>query len=129
METSEGLSEFKVQTLSIVICNTHGLYSTQYYILPVTRPPLSKKLFPVRWVTPKKASREVGIFFFLISFLYKLECTGRGGGGEKKKFFWKKKEKILLAAFRSSRPVDRKRFFYLRMAPAYRLHEGSILVD
>ena len=27
------------------------------------RPSLSKKVFPVRRVTPKKASREVGIFF------------------------------------------------------------------
>ena len=44
------------------------------------RPPLRKKLFPVRQVTPKKVSREVGnlffFFFFIISFLYKLECTG-----------------------------------------------------
>ena len=43
------------------------------------RPSLSKKLFPVFRVGTKTASREVGIFFFfLISFLYRLECTGGG---------------------------------------------------
>ena len=31
-----------------------------------TRPPLSKKSFPVCRVTAKKASREVGIFFFSV---------------------------------------------------------------
>ena len=32
------------------------------------------------------ASQEVGIFFFLISFFYKLKCTG----GKVKKFFFEK---------------------------------------
>ena len=35
------------------------------------RPPLSTKLFPVRWVLPQKASREVGkSFFFSFSFVH-----------------------------------------------------------
>ena len=34
------------------------------------RPPLSKKVFPIRRVTPKKASREVRIFCFLFSIFH-----------------------------------------------------------
>ena len=40
------------------------------------RPPLSKKSFPVGRVGKKTASREVRIFFILISIFFKLECTG-----------------------------------------------------
>ena len=36
----------------------------------VLRPSLSKKLFPVCRVTPKKASREVRIFFFFFCFSF-----------------------------------------------------------
>ena len=52
------------------------------------RPPLSKKSFPVRRDTAKKASREVGNFFFFPLFLtfHWLECTKKI---EKKKLFSK----------------------------------------
>ena len=52
------------------------------------------------------------ICFFLISFLYLLTRTYRtkkkwGGGGMKTK-------EILIAAFRPSRAVNRKNYFYLK---------------
>ena len=36
----------------------------------IMRPSLSKKVFPVRRVTPKKASREVGFFFVCFSVFH-----------------------------------------------------------
>ena len=75
-------------------------------------PPLSEKSFPVRRVTQKKASREVGIFF-LISFVYKLECTR--GKREKTSFFLKDEKTFYPQVLV---PVGRWRgtLFYLRMA-------------
>ena len=57
---------------------------------------LSKKSFPVGRVGNKTARREVGIFFFsLISFFFKLECTG---GKLKKTDFFEKMEKKFQSA-------------------------------
>ena len=66
-------------------------FVTMYRKYLVVGPPLSKKLFPVGRVGKKSASREVGIFLFLISFCLKLECTG---GKVKKNIFGKDKKKI-----------------------------------
>ena len=52
----------------------------------VLRPPLNKKRVSCPPGGQKTASPEVGIFF-LIAFVYKLECTG--GKREKKKVFEK----------------------------------------
>ena len=55
------------------------------------RPPLRKKLFPVNRVGKKKASREVGNFFFFPNLIfYKLECTG---GESEQEFFFENREK------------------------------------
>ena len=54
------------------------------------RPPLSKKSFPGRQWLPKKPVGRSGIFLFLISFLNKLECTGRE---KKNNFVWKIEKK------------------------------------
>ena len=52
-----------------------------------SRPSLSKKVFPVRRVTPKKASREVGIFsFFCFPFFIDYDVLRRL---RKKNFFSK----------------------------------------
>ena len=74
-----------------------------------------EKVFPVCRVGQFTASREVGIFF---PILYRLECTGGGGGGGLKTFFLNMENKILVAPFRPSRAVKRKRFFFffLRVA-------------
>ena len=78
---------------------------------PIVRSPLGKKLFPVRRMSKKTASREVGIFFFLlISFFYKLECTG-GRVNKKKIFFFKYEKKVPVGHFRPTRAVHRKQLF------------------
>ena len=66
--------------------------------VPHLRPPLSKKVFPVGRVGIIYASREVGIFFFLISFFYTLECTG-GGSKKNSNFFENMKKKIPVGSF------------------------------
>ena len=82
------------------------------YCLPACEiwPPLGEYSFPVHLVSKKTARRSVGIFFFLISCLYKLECTGKG----KKKIKYEKKS--------SSRPFlvhsgsRQEKTFHLRVA-------------
>ena len=62
------------------------LFLPLYSSFDLTRPPLSKKSFPVGQVWKRTASREVGIFFFfLISIFFKLECIGGKVKKKKKK--------------------------------------------
>ena len=71
--------------------------------VPHLRPPLSKKVFPVGRVGIIYASREVGIFFFLISFFVYTRMYW--GGGSKKNILFENMKKIFQSALFS--PIGR----------------------
>ena len=73
------------------------MWVASFTVIYVLRPPLSKKLFPVRRVGTKKSQsggRESFLFFPNFIF-YKLECTG----GKVKKKNENRKKKVPVGPF------------------------------